>query len=150
MSKYVDCLGREWTLRLTLGHRAALKDLGVDTADLGSTVSTLTQATGGPDIDRLVSVVKLLTVEPIPADYADGWDAGTIDSAGEALVDAVADFYLGRRPKLAAALKQRVRDGMAALDEKAAHLLNGVTLSSSATSSPESSGSTPDPTPSTT
>lgn len=143
MAKFADCLGREWTLRLTLGHRSGLKDLGVDATDLATTVASLTRVTGGADVDALVAVVKLLTVEPIPPDYDHGWDAGTIDRAGEALVDAVADFYLGRRPQMRAALLANVREKTAELDKRAAELLSGSTPSSGGTSSPASAGSTP-------
>lgn len=131
MSKFVDCLGREWTLRLTLGHRPPLKELGIDTSELGKALATLTEATGA-DVDKLAAVCHLLTVEPVTIEeYARGWDAVTVELAGEALADAVTDFFLGRRPKLAAAVKAKVKEVMAKMDATAAEAL---TRSASGTS----------------
>lgn len=131
MAVFRDCLDRTWTLRLTLGHRAGLKDLGVDCKDLGTALATLTAVTG-VDADRLVSVCHLLTVEDATREeYERGWDARTIEAAGEALADAVADFYLSRRPATAAALKAKVREQLAKMDQAAAEAL---TRSASGTS----------------
>jgi hypothetical protein len=144
MARFTDCLGREWTLRVTLGHRAGLKALGVDAANLGTALGTLTELTA-MDADRLVAVCHLLTVDAPPlVEYEAGFDADTIGAAGEALADAVADFYLSRRPKMAAAVKARVREAMAELDAKAAE---GLTRSGTGTNSPDSAASTPAPTP---
>ena len=133
MAKFRDCLGREWTLRLTLGHRAGLKDLGIDTSDLVAALATLVRVTG-MDADRLLAVCHLLTVEPVTlAEYADGFDPATIDLAGEALADAVADFYLSRQPRAAAAVKAKVREQMEAMDR---HVAARLTSSASATNSP--------------
>jgi hypothetical protein len=137
MAKFTDCSGREWTLRLTLGHRAGLQALGIDPTNFGTAVATLAQVTG-VDAERLVSVCHLLTVEPVTREeYDQGFDAATIEAAGEALADAVADFYLSRRPKAAAAMKQRVREMMAKLDQAMA---DAVTRSASGTNSPATAG----------
>lgn len=139
MAKFTDCLGREWTLRLTLGHRAPLRELGVDTADVAAAMSSLGHLTG-MDAAKLAAVCRAVTVEPITVsvdDYEMGWDADTIERAGEALADAVLGFYLGRQPAAAAALKAKVCEVMAGVDRAMAASL---TPSASGTSSPASAG----------
>lgn len=146
MSKFSDCLGREWTLRLTLGHRAPLRELGVDTTDVAAAMVSLAQLTGF-DADKLAAVCRLLTVEPITVgedEYLLGWDVATVEAAGEALADAVLGFYLGRQPAAAAALKTKVGEVMAVVDKAMAAAL---TPSDSATNSPASAASTPARTP---
>jgi len=123
MARFTDCNGDERVLRLTLGHRAGLKALGVDTADLGTAIGTLVRETGF-DVDRLAAVCHLLTVDPPPLDeYKAGFDAVTIEAAGEALADAVTGFYLSRRPQTAAALRAKVKAEMDELDRRAAERL---------------------------
>lgn len=134
-TQFSDSQGRAWTLRLTLGHRNGLKALGVDTANFHTALDTITRLTAF-DADRLVAVCRLLTVEPVPDDYADAWDGGTIDAAAEALADAVTDFYLSRSPAAAKAAKVKRREVWADLDQKA---VTAVTRSDSGTRSPDSS-----------
>lgn len=137
MAKFTDCSGREWTLRLTLGHRAGLKQLGIDPTDFGTAVASLAQVTG-VDAEKLVAVCHLLTVEPVSREeYDQGFDAATIEAAGEALADAVADFYLSRRPQTAAAMKRKVRELMARMDRATA---DALTRSESGSNSPATAG----------
>lgn len=136
MAKFRDCLDREWSLRLTLGHRAGMKDLGVDMKDFGAAVTALSMATA-MDAEKLVRVCHLLTVNPPPlAEYEAGFDAVTIDAAGEALAEAVADFYLARQPKLAAAMKAKLREAMGQMDEA---MTSHLTRSDLVTNSPAKS-----------
>lgn len=139
MSKFSDCLGREWTLRLTLGHRATLRELGVDTTDVAAAMSSLGHLTG-MDAAKLAEVCRAVTAEPITVgvdEYEAGWDADTIERAGEALADAVLGFYLGRQPKAAAALKAKVSETLTAMDDA---LAAALTPSGSGTNSPASAG----------
>lgn len=132
MAKFTDCNGCERVLRLTLGHRAGLKVLGIDPANLATAMSSLAVATAF-DADKLVAVCRLLTVDAPPlAEYEAGFDPATIDAAGEALAEAVADFYLSRQPKTATAAKAAVREIMAKMDAEMAETL---TRSASATNS---------------
>lgn len=137
MAKFTDCLGREWTLRLTLGHRAGLKALGVDTSDVGAAFSSLATA-AGVDVERLARVCHLLTVEPVSyEEYERGWDADAAEAAGRAVEDAVTDFFLSRRPATAAAVKANFRAAVEQMDRMTADRL---TRSGSGTNSPGTPG----------
>ena len=103
MARFTDCLGREWVLRMTLGHRSGLKDIGVlmQPGDMGQTIAAFVEAFGDPE--KVVALCHLLTT-PAPTvtadEYAAGWDGETFERAAEALEDCIADFFLaGRRRK---------------------------------------------------
>ena len=123
MAKFTDCLGREWSLRLTLGHRTGLKDIGVlmVPGDMGETIAAFVVAMSDPE--KVVALCHLLT-HPAPTltadEYASGWDGPTFAAAGEAVEECVADFFLSRRPQAKAAILTKVREQMKAADARAA------------------------------
>jgi hypothetical protein len=126
MARFSDCLGREWTLRLTLGHRAAMKDIGVllSPGDMGQTIAAFYEAM--QDAEKVVALCHLLST-PTPTmtadEYAAGWDGETFERAGEALEECIADFFLSRRPKVKAAILAKVKAEREKADAKAAEVI---------------------------
>lgn len=126
MARFTDCLGREWVLRLTLGHRTPLKDIGVllQPGDMGETIAAFSAAMADPE--KMVALCHLLTTPPPSCtadEYAAGWDGEAFERAAEALEECVADFFLTRRPMVRAAILRRVREEMARADARAAEMV---------------------------
>lgn len=153
MSKFADCLGREWSLNLTVGALADVRrstdcDLGKALKDEGALVELLFS-----DPVRLVEVLWVLVRSQAegatvlcgpdqgkpPADaegFARGFDGPTLERAAEALLDAVADFF--PRSRVGRALRERMRQGLDRMDDAIIRQIQGQESNSSAGSSPES------------
>jgi hypothetical protein len=142
MAKFTDSNGNEWTLRLKLGHRKALAELGVgfNGANFGETIGAFMAATGDPD--TLAKVAHAIaTAPPTTAEQlADSFDGETFAAASLALSDEVIDFFHHGRPATVTAARAAVKTLTGQQDETTAAAL---TRFASGTNSPESPGSTP-------
>lgn len=142
MARFVDSNGGEWVLKLKVGHRKRLADLGVgfEAGNFGATMAAFLAACDDPD--RLARVLHAIAVSP-PAtaeELADSFDGATFAAAGLALSDEVVDFFHYGRPATAEAARSAVSAILTKQDEATAKTLAAVlTRSDSGTSSPGSS-----------
>lgn len=143
MAAFKDTAGNEWRLVLTVGSVAdVLRDTGVNLA-LTAKGATWVEAIFGAD-GKLASVLWVLCerqakergVEPDAFPYL--LDGGTLEAAGMALADAVADFF--PRSRIAKALRVKLAQAMTEADDRA---VAALTDSPSPTNSPESAESIP-------
>ncbi len=160
MAKFTDHTGFDWHLRLTVGDVSDVKretrvNLGLAAKDAAWVEAVFS------DPAKLVEILYVLC-EPqckaaglSPEDFARRFDGATLEAAGQALAEAVADFF--PRSAVAQALRRNLAKVMAAADAKAvaeiertAEKLTSAksTASPSPTNSPASAESTPDPSPS--
>ena len=120
MATFTDGRGREWSLGFTLGDfprlRAAGIDLGAALKD-GEAMAGLLFA----DPERLGRFAWLMVEKQAaerdvtPEGFADGFDGPALERLGEAVMEAVADFF--PRSAVAAAIKGRQKAGLVAMDQ---------------------------------
>lgn len=139
MPGFADCLGRKWDVRLTVADLKPLKEAGLDCAALMTSLENLPDMLFG-DAERLATALYRLAKPDItPDEFAAGMDGPTLEAGGVALIEACVDFF--PRSRIAAAMKGRIREGLAAMDEKLVSLL--TTSGGGAGSSAASPASTP-------
>ena len=138
MATFKDCLGREYTVSITVGKLKPLREMGLEIGKIATAGESLGTLLFG-DPEKLVGALYLLTDAKVDRDDFDaGFDGPTMESAGEAILEAVCDFY--PRSAVAARMKGRVK---AALLEMDTAILAKMESSGSAGNSPASSESTP-------
>lgn len=140
MSKFTDGNGNEWTLRLKLGHRKPLADLGVgfNGANFGETIGAFMAATADPDV--LAKVVHTISVSPpsTAAELADSFDGESFAAASLALSDEVIDFFHHGRPATTEAARSAVTTLMGQQDQQTAAALTRFVSGGNSPESPES------------
>lgn len=129
VATFSDCLGREWVLRLTLGDIPRVKDATAKDGRPGIDLNAvLTDATAlgrlvYSDPDTLGRVLWVLVEKQAdrlgvtPEGFADGFDGETLARCGDALAEAVTDFFL---PRQAATVKAGLPATLAAIDQAVA------------------------------
>jgi hypothetical protein len=152
VASFKDADGREWKLRLTVGLLGDVRrDAGVD---LGAAIKSPKDLAGilYADPADLVKVLWVLVEKQAtdagvsPEEFGHAFDGAAIERAGEALLEAVADFFprsaIGRKIKsnLPKLLEQVDREIEARMDA-------ALTSNAPAGNSPESSGSIHGPSP---
>ena len=157
MATFTDRRGQAWEVELTAGDLKRIRQkCGVDLRDaLKPGGGSFTEALDDPE--RFLELMWLLCGQQatMPRDDFEAlFDRDTAVAAVAAIWEATWDFFRGRkagpeaRRTLLAAVDQ-VEDGTAALLVKATEAVkSGRTSSASVTSSPASSASTSDPSPS--
>ncbi len=145
MSKFVDCLAREWDLNLTVGSLADVRkqtshDLGRSMRDEQGLMELLFS-----DPQALVEVLWVLCREQAepditPESFARGFNGATIEKAAEALLAAVADFF--PRSRVGRALRERLPALLTQMDEAAVRAIEDQGSRPSAGSSAASATST--------
>ena len=142
MARFVDSNGGEWVLRLKLGHRKPLADLGIgfDATNFGRTIASFLAICDDPD--KVAKVAHLIAVSPPspPEQLADSFDGEGFATASLALADEVIDFFHHGRPATAEAARAAVKAVLTQQDQTTA---TELTRSVSVTSSPDSPASTP-------
>lgn len=134
MARFADCLGRTWEFRLTTTGVRHLKEIGLDVGQMVTAVENLPDILFG-DADRLATALYRLVRPPItPDEFGDGMDGPTLEAGGVALIEEAIGFFPLSRT--AQAMKGKVREAMAAMDDKLASLLTGS--STAVTNSPAS------------
>jgi len=171
MKKFTDAEGREWILSLNVGLIESVRELDVDLADMTS--RTFFRLADDPV--TLVAVLWRLIEEQAkkngvsPAEFGEGLVGDAIDDATAALLQATTDFFPRRKrelfrrvielgkaamvdaDRLAAdslddpATRQKISRAMKAAQD--AEMQRALSQLESATSWPDSSESTPDPSP---
>jgi hypothetical protein len=140
VSKFTDSNGNEWTLRLKLGHRKPLAELGVgfNGANFGETIGAFMAATADPDV--LAKVVHAITVSPpsTVAELADSFDGKTFAAASLALSDEVIDFFHHGRPATTEAARAAVTTLVSEQDRQTATALTRFVSGGNSPESPES------------
>lgn len=150
MASFRDGAGREWRLRLTAGSVADVRrDTGVNlalTSKSADWLDVIFPADEEVPGARLAAVLWALcegqarSLGVSPEQFAAELDGETLSAAGDALGEAVVDFF--PRSRIAQALRGRWRATVTAAEDEVIRRLNS-TASPSATSSPGSSGATP-------
>lgn len=148
MSTFKDCLGREWSLSLTVGKLKPLAAMGLNIGKLAEAGESLgTVLFGDPEKVLVPAAWILASVDEAkcsPESFADGFDGPTLEAAGEAILNAVIDF--SPRSALAARIKGRVKAALQEMDGKILAAMDAAEASSgSVGNSPGSSASTPAP-----
>ncbi len=147
MSKFVDKLGREWTLDVTMGSADQVeKDLGIDL------LKWIEDASSGADNRTVFRIVGSLCAEQIAAagldlrGFMDGFDGATLEAAGDALVTALLFFSLPAR--VAGTVVPKLRTVKETLQDRMVAAIEAQDFRSLAGPSPASAASTPAPSPS--
>lgn len=154
MRTFKDSDNREWTLTVNVGTAKAVKALaGVNLFALHTTEAE--RVFGDPCL--LVNVLYVLVRDQCAArhmtdeDFGRGMVGDSIESAANALLSEVAFFFPSARRELLLkqmSKAQEMTDQIMARASERLDTLDLKTLLGSSTRSPESSGSTPLPTPS--
>lgn len=139
MATFTDRLNREWQLGITVKDLKPLKAAGFDFAGF------LPTELGGVlfDPEKLVQVVRLFAHVPadVPDDeFADGFDGPALGRAGEAVLEACADFC--PTSQLAAWMRGRFRTGLEAMAET---VIRSIDSPTAASNSPAESADCPPP-----
>lgn len=141
MTRFKDCLGREWSLRITVGALGQVRrEAGVDLGQAMRSDQALADLLFG-DPATLVSVLWVLVsdqalgLEVSPDSFAHGFDGPALERATEALLAAVADFF--PRSKVGQALRTSLGRTLERMDQAVIERLAQAS-SSSAGSSPGS------------
>lgn len=142
MTRFKDFLGREWSLRLTVGALGQVRrETGADLGQAMRSDQALADLLFG-DPATLVSVLWVLVAdqarEVTPESFANGFDGPALERATEALLAAVADFF--PRSKVGAALRASLGRTLERMDQAVIERLAQAS-SNSAGSSPGSLGS---------
>lgn len=115
MAKFKDCLGREWSLRITTRLLKPLREAGFD---VGACAKGAEGYLPLADPETLGAALWVLCETDARAkqiaedDFAGGFDGPTIFAATTALMGAVADF--SQTPTVAAAMKKKLPGAIAA------------------------------------
>lgn len=148
MASFRDEQGREWKVRLTVGSVAeVLRETKVNLA-LAAKDSAWVDAIFG-DPGKLVEILWALCGPQAkghgvatPEEFAGLFDGATLEQAGSALAEGVADFF--PRSRIAKALRETWAKTITAAEDKVIERLAATsTASPSPTNSPGSSGSIP-------
>lgn len=115
MPKFIAS-GIEFSIRITVGMLHKVQDeTDVDLAKALGSESTLAELLF-TDPSRFVSVLYVLTgANEEPEDFACLFDGPALESAAEALLGALADFF--PRSRVGAAMKQNLQTAMTRLDD---------------------------------
>ena len=146
MSKFADCNGNEWKLHLTYGSASAVqRETGVNLALASQSTTWVEIIFNNPG--KLIEVLWVLCEQQAthraltPEQFAYGFDGETIEAAGNALAECVADFFprsaVGKKLKaqIPTILKQTDERMIAALDKA---ILTGLPSVSNSPASAES------------
>lgn len=131
-AKFTDRHGREWGLTLTVADLKPLRDdLKFDVTGLASGEQIGRVLYGDPE--GLVAVLHLLAKPTgvTPDEFADGFDGPALERAGEALLEAFADFF--PRSRIAHWMKTAMRERMAEFDRQ---VIRSLSSSDDVTNSP--------------
>lgn len=120
MATFTDRAERAWTLGFTLGDFPRFKAEGVDLNAILKSGEGMADLLFG-DPERLGRFAWLLCEGQAaergvtPEDFAGGFDGPALESLGEAVAEAVADFF--PRSAVARAIKGTLRAKLTAMDE---------------------------------
>lgn len=147
MAKFLDHTGHEWRVLLTYGSAKRVKEAtGVNLALAGQGAVEWVDALFG-DPGALVGVLWELCAEQAqranvtPEQFGERFDGATLDAAGNALLEAVADFF--PRSRIAQALREKLPQVIAKAEAEAVAKLEAMTASNSAFKPPVSSDAIP-------
>jgi hypothetical protein len=153
MAKFTDYTGQEWTLRLTVYMVAQIRsETGINLALVSKDRGWVNQIFGDErDDGKLASILFLLCEQQCqqaklsPEQFAQQLDGPTLEAAGQALVEAIADFFPSS--SVAQALKKSLGQVRKAAEEKAVAAIEAATLTACASlmNAPVSSASIPSP-----
>lgn len=122
MASFVDCKGRSWQVRLTLGLLTEVREqAGVKLGEVLRTEQGLADFVFG-DVEQLGRVLWCCCREQAeaagvaPEEFTRGFDGPTLEAATEAVLGSVADFF--PRSKIAAAIKTNLALVLARADER--------------------------------
>lgn len=141
MAKFKDCLGRDWSLRITTRHLKPLRETGFDVGACSKGAEAFLPLADPETLGRVLWV--LVGPDAVKAgvsedDFAGGFDGPTIHAATTALMEAIADFI--HSPAVAAALKKKLPGEIASREAKIVRLIDATGSTDSAGSAPDSPG----------
>lgn len=143
----MDYTGHEWRLLVTYGSAKRVKEeTGVNLALAGAGATEWVDALF-TDPGKLVGVLWELCAEQARAanvtaeQFGERFDGPTLDGAGNALMEAVADFF--PRSRIAQAIREKLPQVVAKAETEAIARLERLTDSPSVSPLPESSASIP-------
>lgn len=144
----MDYTGHEWRLLVTYGSAKRVKEeTGVNLALAGAGATEWVDALF-TDPGKLVGVLWELCAEQARAanvtaeQFGERFDGPTLDGAGNALMEAVADFF--PRSRIAQAIREKLPQVVAKAETEAIARLEQLTASNSVSPLPESSALTPE------
>jgi len=147
VAKFLDHTGHEWRVLLTYGSAKRVKDVtGVNLALAGQGAIEWVDTLFG-DPGALVGVLWELCAEQAqranvtPEQFGERFDGATLDGAGNALLEAVADFF--PRSRIAQALREKLPQVIEKAEREAVAKLDALTASNSASPPPVSLASIP-------
>jgi hypothetical protein len=115
VAKFVDLLGREWEIRITLGLVPKLREAGYDLkAKPGDPKGIGALADDPETFGRVLFTICEAQAQArgiTPESFVDGFDGATIFAASMAMMEATADF--SQSPKVAEAIKRGLPGQMA-------------------------------------
>lgn len=115
MAKFKDCLGREWSLRITTRLLRPLREAGFDVGACAKGAEGYLPLADPETLGRVLWVFCEQDAKGRDIDedgFAGGFDGPTIHAATTALMGAVADFT--QTPTVAAAMKKKLPGAIAA------------------------------------
>lgn len=150
MAAFTDYTGAEWKLRLTYTSADQVKrETGVNLTVTAKDSNWSEVIFGDPG--RLVGVLWVLCEAQAkergltPEQFGERFDGPTLEAAGDALCEGIADFF--PRSRIAKALRANLTKVVTAAEDRAIakleHEVAKLMDSSSAANSPESSGAAP-------
>jgi hypothetical protein len=148
MAQFQDLNGTEWALRITVGSVADVKrETGINLA-IASKDTSWVEGIFGAD-GKIAQVLWVLCEKQAkertlgPEDFAHLLDGETLDRAGGALAESIADFF--PRSKVAQALKRKFGQMLEESDRKAVAAIEGLSTDSpKPTAAPGSAPSIPE------
>lgn len=129
MASFKDAAGREWSIKLTIGKAARLKDAtGLDFVAALYDSENAYRIIGElyKDLARFMNVVHLAAAVDVPlADFMDAMEGEQVAEAFEALDTAFTDFYPPGKRERIARVKQEMKAGMEAEQASIMDEING-------------------------
>lgn len=120
MAKFKDTAGQEWELRLTVGALGAIREVGFNLAAMTKTGERWVEVLFADPL-ALARAVWILCREQAEkagiteAKFLDDLDGLTITRAGDAMIEAIVDFF---HPRQAETIKASLPKILAKIDTK--------------------------------
>jgi hypothetical protein len=131
LSKFKDADGKEWEVRVTVGHLRPLRELGMDLKEFvkeGAEAGLADLLFGDPErFGQIMWVLCGAQAEKVgltPEDFACRLDGESLDRAAVALVEGVVGFF---RPGTGAKVAAVVRRGMDKATARAVEKMGSLT-----------------------
>lgn len=117
VAKFSDCLGREWSIRITLGMLPKLREAGFDVNAVAKNPAQLSVLSDPETLGKVAWTLcekQAIAANVDPEQFADGFDGPTIQDAVQAILESILDFS---QPRQTAASVKAMLPGLLAKGE---------------------------------